>query len=455
MTRLKAALARVLRGGGSPEHKAASLADQEMMSALRSQIDELKSHVSALNRRLEGTLQEAERLVQVERERTHERASLAGIPHAALLTESIALAGRPSERLHARRLRVGDPVERPFSPFVGITRSATASSDVRELWDRLLAFEVECGDDVLRGLPSTILDVPGAVVSVVGGTLRITPHAESAKSTQVIAIPRCTYDAATRKIGNFGHWMLDWAPQIVALWKVAPDATVLMPHAAKSFHTETLAVMGLDTTRMVPWDGAPVECGRLLAFENDGRTGGGRPLSALMEVRRLLAPAHASQPAAATRRIYVSRRDAPKKRRWIVNEPAVEELFRSRGFDVIVMRDCPLDEQVRLFKEARVVAGLNGGGLTDIIFSPAGTDVIVLLSDTLIRWYAGGGRSVWSAGERGGAGRLAALGDSPRFWTHVAVTFEQRCHSFVGGDEMPLGELARFLDDVLAGIQSG
>jgi capsular polysaccharide biosynthesis protein len=288
-------------------------------------------------------------------------------------------------------------------------------------------------------------------VAIVDGTLQITPRLQPRPSAGVVAVPRCTYDVTTRKIANFGHWMLDWAPQIVALWKIAPDATFLMPQPPREFHTATLARMGLDTRRMVSWDGAPVECRRLLAFESDGRTGGGRPLSPLMEVRRLLAPASAPG-GRGHRRIYVSRQDAPKKRKWIMNEPDVEELFRSRGFEIVVMRDCPLDDQVRLFREARVVAGLNGGGLTDIVFSPAGTDVIVLLSDALIRWYAGGGRSVWAGGARGGGGQLAALGDSPRFWTHVAVAFEQRCHSFVGGDAMPLGELARFLDNVLVEV---
>ncbi|MBI4486246.1 MAG: glycosyltransferase family 61 protein [Acidobacteria bacterium] len=408
------------------------------------------TRLTALNTRVEHLEQRTERLLQRERERVHERASLAAMPRARLLAASIALEGTPSERLQVRRVRVGEPVARSFGRWVGLTRCASTSPDVRELWARLLTFEAECGDDVLRGLPCTILDVPGAAAVVADGTLRITPRFEPRPRGNVVAIPRCTYDAAARKVGNFGHWMLDWAPQVVALWKLAPDATFLMPHAAKWFHTATLARMGLDPRRMVPWDGSPVECARLLAFESDGRMGGGRPLSLLTEVRRLLEPAAAPPGTARARRIYVSRRDAPKKRRWIVNEPEVEALFRSRGFDVIVMRDCPFDEQVRLFREARVVAGLNGGGLTDIVFAPRGADVIVLLSDTLIRWYAGGGRSVWAGGARGTRGRLAALGDSPRFWTHVAATFDQRCHSFVGGDVMPLGELARFLDDVLA-----
>lgn len=424
-------------------------------SALRRDLDSLQGTVGALGRRLEGTLQETERLVQAERVRVNDRASLAGIPHARLLNDSLTLEGTPSERLRVTRVRVGEPVARPFSRWVGITRCATASADVRELWERLLRFEAECGDDLLRGFPSTVLDVPGAAVSVVDGILRITPHDRPVPTAGVVAIPRCTYDVATRKIDNFGHWMLDWAPQIVALWKVAADATFLMPHPSRGFQTATLARMGLDTRQMVPWDGSPLECNRLLAFESDGRTGGGRPLSPLLEVRRLLAPAATGAAADRKRRIYVSRRDAPKKRRWIANEPEVEEIFRSRGFEIVVMRDCPLDEQVRLFRDAEVVAGLNGGGLTDIVFAASGIHVIVLLSDTLIRWYAGGGRAAWSTGERGGRGQLAALGDSPRFWTHVAAAFEQRCHSFVGGDVMPRGELARFLDDVLAEVARG
>jgi len=419
-------------------------------AALAGQLQPLSDTLQALNGRLDAIQQRAERLLRAQRERVHERAALVAIPRARPLTAAIALEGTPSERLRVSRVRVGEPVDRQFSRWVGITRCASTAPDVHALWSQLLTFEAECGDDVLRGLPCTILDVPGAAIAIVDGTLRITPRFEPPPQGDVVAVPRCIYDAAARKVGNFGHWMLDWAPQVVALWKVAPEATFLMPQASKWFHAATLVRMGLDPRQMVPWDGSPIECRRLLAFESDGRTGGGRPLSPLMHVRRLLAPAEGSR--RGTRRIYVSRRDAPKKRRWIVNEPDVEELFRSRGFDVIVMRDCPFDEQVRLFREARVVAGLNGGGLTDIIFAPSGTDVIVLLSDTLIRWYAGGGRSVWVGGERGGEGRLAALGDSPRFWTHVAALFEQRCHSFVGSDVMPLDELARFLDDVLAEV---
>jgi capsular polysaccharide biosynthesis protein len=140
----------------------------------------------------------------------------------------------------------------------------------------------------------------------------------------------------------------------------------------------------------------------------------------------------------------------------VANEPDVEALFRSRGFDVMAMAECPLAEQTRIFREARIIAGVSGAGLADLIFSPAGTHVIVLLSDSLIRWWADerGARSLWSSDRAVKGGQLAELGDSPRFYAHLAAACDQICHSFVAGDEMPLDQLARFLDDVLATVDA-
>ena len=118
------------------------------------------------------------------------------------------------------------------------------------------------------------------------------------------------------------------------------------------------------------------------------------------------------------------------------------------------MADVPFDDQARLFRDARVVAGISGAGLTDLLFSPPGTHAIVLISDSLMRWYADdrGARSCWSDGRRGG--ELAELGDSPRFYAHLAAAFEQYCHTFVGGDDMPLDTLAAFVDETLARVES-
>lgn len=432
-------------------------AASDALAALRNDLKTIHDQLGQLNLAAAAVQERTERLLELERERVTERASIAAIPRAKLRSTSILLDGTASQRLNVSRLRVGKLVERPFSRYLGITRCETEAPEVRELWERLLAFEAQCGEDVLRGYPSTILDVPNAAVSIVDGRmLRVSLGAGNAAGP-VVAVPRCAYDCAPQKLRNFGHWLLDCVPQIVALWRIAPNAVFLLPQPAQRFHQSTLALVGINAEQLRPWDGSAVRGGRVLAFESDGRTGGGRPLSALMELRDLLAPPKNVATPARSRRIYVSRRDAGPKRRWVANEDEVEALFRSRGFDVVVMADCPLDEQVRIFREAHVVAGVSGAAFADLVFAAPGIHAVVLVSDSLVRWYAdeAGARSSWAGGRRVAGGQLAALGDSPRYQAYLAAALEQRCHMFVAGDRMPVNALAEFLEDVLADVDRG
>lgn len=429
----------------------------DVLADLRDGLRSLRDELSQLNAAAAAVQQQTERLLELERDRILEQGSIAAIPDAKLLSTSILLDGRASQRLSVRRTRVGELVERPFSQYIGVTRCETEAADVRELWERLLAFEAQCGEDVLRGHPSTILDVPHASVSIVDGrTLRIAMGQGDAAGP-VVAVPRCAYDCAPQKLRNFGHWLLDCVPQIVALWQTTPDALFLLPQAAKGFHQSTLELLGISADRLLPWNGAPLRAARVLAFESDGRTGGGRPLSPLMEVRNLMAPPSGWSSVERRRRVYVSRRDAVPKRRWVANEDDVESLFRSRGFEVIVMAECPLEEQVRIFREARVVAGVSGASFADLVFAAPGIHAVVLISDSLVRWYAdeAGARSSWAGGRRVAGGQLAALGDSPRYQAYLAAALEQRCHMFVAGDRMPVPPLTDFLDQVLADVDRG
>ena len=421
------------------------------VAALLDDVRQMREEVDTLADRVASARDCVNELLDVERLRAGERAALAGIPRARLLSSAIALEGRPTERMRIVRLRTGDPVETPFRSTAGVIRCATEAPDVRDLWERLLANEAAHEDDMLRGQPSTILDIPDAAVSKDERTLHIALESQ-ATAAPLIAVPRFTYDYPPRKIYNFGHWLLDCLPQVVALSTVAPDARYLLPDPCREYQEKTLALVGIERSQLIPWDGSTVHCRRLLAFESDGRTGGGRPLSALMQVRQILA-SRASAVAPPHRRVYFSRRDARPDRRWTTNEALLERLFEARGFEIVSVTTHAIEQLVRIFAEARVVAGVNGAGLAHILFAPPGTHVILLFSDSLMRWHAteGGARSEW-LDERRPADQLTALGDSPRVYAHVAAAFGQVSHAFVGGDEMPLDRLGAFLDEVLEGV---
>jgi hypothetical protein len=76
------------------------------------------------------------------------------------------------------------------------------------------------------------------------------------------------------------------------------------------------------------------------------------------------------------RRIYVSRSDAAKRR--VSNEGPLIEALHRRGFECMTLTDLSFGQQVALFREAGVVIGPHGAGLTNIAFSAAGTAVLEL-----------------------------------------------------------------------------
>jgi hypothetical protein len=91
-----------------------------------------------------------------------------------------------------------------------------------------------------------------------------------------------------------------------------------------------------------------------------------------------------------TRRVYVSRGDADRRR--IVNESALTSALERRGFVSVQLGRLPVEEQIRLFRNAEVVVAPHGMGLTHIamaknlgklieLFHPqAGTDAYAFVA---------------------------------------------------------------------------
>jgi capsular polysaccharide biosynthesis protein len=90
-------------------------------------------------------------------------------------------------------------------------------------------------------------------------------------------------------------------------------------------------------------------------------------------------------------RIYISRRTwtRPKsdnigtdytKQRMCVNEDEVVFLFEKYGFKEVFCEDYSMKEKIGLFKSAKFVAGPIGGGMSNIIFCNADTNVLLINS---------------------------------------------------------------------------
>jgi hypothetical protein len=75
--------------------------------------------------------------------------------------------------------------------------------------------------------------------------------------------------------------------------------------------------------------------------------------------------------------IYVARTDSRHRR--MTNEPELIELMLSYGVSVVVAGQMSLAQQINLFRNARVVIGPHGAGLTNIVFCRPGAVVYELL----------------------------------------------------------------------------
>jgi capsular polysaccharide biosynthesis protein len=82
-------------------------------------------------------------------------------------------------------------------------------------------------------------------------------------------------------------------------------------------------------------------------------------------------------------KLYVSRRewkDISFNSRSLINRDDVEDLFRSSGYSIISPEAMSIDEQIRLFRGARIVAGESGSGLHNSIFMNKNAKVIAIQS---------------------------------------------------------------------------
>ena len=110
------------------------------------------------------------------------------------------------------------------------------------------------------------------------------------------------------------------------------------------------------------------------------------------------------EPVEAGMKLYVTRRK--QSRRRLVNEDAVEDLFRSHGYAIVVPEEVSIDRQIDLFKSATAVAGCSGSALYSVIYGRQIESLIVLASPDLIikseqLLFAHSGRPLWLVvGER-------------------------------------------------------
>jgi hypothetical protein len=172
---------------------------------------------------------------------------------------------------------------------------------------------------------------------------------------------------------NYGHWNLLALPLVSHYRRVLgtdPDY-YYVGSPLSSWQLESLRLLGIPESRLVQH---AVTADRILVAIAD--RSGDVDTEFLLYADRALSPAP-SPPRTPSRRLFVSRARASRRR--LVNERACAgALAEAFGLELVATEGMSLSEEIALFREAELVVGASGAGLTNAIFAPSGSALIQL-----------------------------------------------------------------------------
>ncbi len=179
---------------------------------------------------------------------------------------------------------------------------------------------------------------------------------------------------------GYYHWLLDAMGQVlIARRELGRRVKVLVSRNPFRFVKDGLQYFGIEDEDVVYVDGPVVVDRAILVARNNDL---GVVFNDNIEVLRNEIAKHFDENAPACRKIYISRR--LERNRAIRNEGALEDAVRTMGFEVCYFEKMPFAEQIKTVREARIVMGIHGAGLSNIIAGRKGLKVIELLNPT---WF--------------------------------------------------------------------
>ncbi len=180
---------------------------------------------------------------------------------------------------------------------------------------------------------------------------------------------------------NYYHF---WMDVIADIWYIkknipaseAPDY-YLVPFASLDWQWDILNTCGLSESQVIPYDRYDLLSIEKLVIPIRDKGGVNLPpwlCHAIHDMCEWSPKAQRGQ-----RLIYVSRADADRRR--VVNEAAILERLRDKGFEVHTLNGLSLKEQQQLFSSAAIICAPHGAALTNLVWCGPGTVVIEFLSE--------------------------------------------------------------------------
>lgn len=173
--------------------------------------------------------------------------------------------------------------------------------------------------------------------------------------------------------GNYYHWLLDSAPR----WRILQAANyseydfVLLPGKGLPFEDELLDLLKIPPARRL-------RCSKNFVHQFERLVVPAMPFPRYQVTPWVCAWVRSLFPAGGTGlgKIFISR--GSSRRRRLVNQAELEARLQREGFVSIQPERFSVVEQARLFSSAKCVVAAHGSGLVNMVFAPAGAQLVEL-----------------------------------------------------------------------------
>jgi capsular polysaccharide biosynthesis protein len=169
---------------------------------------------------------------------------------------------------------------------------------------------------------------------------------------------------------NYFHWLLYHLPKIMILNGYGRSERIILPSTNRLYPVieRSMELLGVGTSRLPKLNTSVLHVDELTIVETDLF-----PSVILHQMREKVIGHNVATP---NRKVFISRELARWRR--LVNQEAMWEILRAAGYEKVLMEKLTLDEQVSLMSETRVIFGLHGAGLANMLFCPSGAHIIEL-----------------------------------------------------------------------------
>jgi hypothetical protein len=170
---------------------------------------------------------------------------------------------------------------------------------------------------------------------------------------------------------SYYHWLLDGLTRLIHLDRFPSDTRIIIPANLPDFAVRSIEWLGL-SDRIVPTTEGDLRVEDYWFAGPTMLSGCPDPLGVSWLRNKFIS--HQAIPG--TDLIYV---DRGQHRRKCKNGDDVTNWFKSRGWLVVNPGEMTLDQQISTFGRAKMVAGIHGAGLTNILWMPAGGNVFEIM----------------------------------------------------------------------------